>query len=85
MVRSRPVAGSSAPPACRAKAMVIVPEMVPVCSDIWGTENTAVVVLAGIVKLAFLPPVENWIAASSAGTTASGWKDNVILPVMSSG
>ena len=43
--------------------------------------------LAGIVKLAVRPPVENWMDGSSAGEAndAYGWKASVTWPVISCG
>ncbi len=51
------------PPACQLTVSVIVPATVPVCNE----KGTGAVLLAGIVKLAVSPPVENWIDGSPDG------------------
>jgi len=53
---------------------VMTPATVPVWRAICDVVNTAWVVLAGMLKSALRPPVENWMAGSSIGTTASGSK-----------
>ena len=59
------------------------PATVPVCSE----KDTGAVLFAGMVKLAVVPPAENWMAGSSAGEAndESGWKASVTWPVISCG
>lgn len=73
----------AAPPACQLTVSVMVPATVPV----WSEKGIGAVLFAGMLKLAVVPPVENWMDGSAAGEAneASGWKASVTWPLISCG
>ena len=68
----------SCPPAVSLTVSLMAPETVPVCTV--GAVEKALVWPAGIVKFSVLPPLENWMAGSSAALTASGMNSRVREP-----
>src|SRR5262249_3807609 len=72
--------GAAAP--CSVTSNWIVPATVPVCSP---SDEAGCIAFAGIVNGADLPPVENWMAGSSAAIAAFGVKRKLTVPEIGSG